>query len=286
MAGTPTPRRKRLGSHLRQVRERSDTQIEEIAKLLRIDESTVSRYETGYLRPLWPSLQAMLGMYDASDEDREKATELWEDSAQRAVRLSVPTGSSKAFRSFLRAESEATAMRVLSPHTVHGLLQTPDYARAVHASAHRFRDPETQAEHYVKARLKRQKRLTDTDPLRLHALLDEVVIRRVVGGPEVMAEQLRHLLRIGQQENIVLQVLPFSVGAYGTMSGGCTIIGYGGDEYQPAVYVEHTAGGEWVEDRADVERFELMFEDLTKASLEPRKSAELISSALEALGER
>jgi transcriptional regulator with XRE-family HTH domain len=260
--------------------------VEDTADMLRLDESTVSRYETGHVRPPWASLQAMLGYYTASAEDRTKATELWEDAGQRAVRLTMPTGSSKAFRSLLRAESEATSMRVLATLTVHGLLQTPDYVRAIQAIGHRVRDPGTDVEHYVTARLKRQKRLTEPNPLRLHVLLDEVAIRRVVGGPDVMAGQLQHLLDSGQRENITLQVIPFDAGAYGTMSGGCTIIGYGDDEYQPAVYVEHTAGGEWVEDRADVQRFELMFDDMVETSLGPDESAELIRSALSALGER
>jgi transcriptional regulator with XRE-family HTH domain len=286
MPGTPTPRRKRLGSHLREVRERAAGTTEEISELLRIDPSTVSRYETGHVRPPWPSMQAMLGHYQATAEDRSKATELWEDAGQRAIRLTVPTGSSKAFRSLLRAESEAATMRVLSTVAIHGQLQTREYARAIHASGHRLWEHVTQVEHFVTARLKRQKRLTGPNPLHLHVVLDEVVIRRTVGGPEVMAEQLAHLLKVGQEDNVTLQVIPFSAGVYGTMSGGCTIIGYGEDEdYQPAVYVEHTVGGEWVEDRADVQRFELMFGDVAETALEPDDSAELIRSAMKALGE-
>lgn len=286
MPGTPTPRRKRLGGHLREVREKSDTPIEEIAELLRVDDSTISRYETGYVRPPWPSMQAMLSHYQASADDRSKATELWEDAGQRAVRLTVPTGASKAFRALLRAESEATTMSVLSTLAVHGLLQTPDYVRAIQASAHRVRDPETDLAHYVKARLRRQDRLTGPNPLRLHALLDEAVIRRVVGGRAVMTGQLRHLVEAVERDNITIQVIPFEIGSYGTMSGGCTIIGYGEEEYQPAVYVEHTAGGEWVEDQADVQRFQAMFDDLIGESLGPDESAEFIRSALRTLGER
>jgi transcriptional regulator with XRE-family HTH domain len=286
MPTTPTPRRKRLGTHLRTIRERSASSIEEVAALLKLDESSVSRYETGHIRPPWSSLQVMLLHYKATDSEGAKATELWEDAGQRAVRLTVPAGSSKAFRSLLRAEAEASTMRVLSTLAVHGLLQTPDYVRAIQASAHRVFAPGTEIEHYVKARLKRQERLAGDEPLQLHAVLDEVVIRRVIGGREVMAGQLRHLLETGQRENITIQVIPFAVGAYGPMSGGCTIIGYDAAEYQPAVYIEHAAGGEWVEDRDDVQRFESMFDDTIEASLGPDESAELIRSALKALGKR
>ena len=178
MAVTPTPRKRRLGQHLKAVRERSSTLAETVADLLRVDAATVSRYETGYLRPSWPAVQAMLQTYDGTEEDRARALELWDDAGQRAVRLAVPVGSSKEFRAFLRAESEADNMRVLAPLVVHGLLQTAAYARAVHDSAHRFRDPEAEVERYVTARLSRQKRLEGPEPLQLHALLDEAVIGR------------------------------------------------------------------------------------------------------------
>lgn len=261
------------------------TLAETVAELLRVDAATVSRYETGYLRPSWPAVQAMLQMYGGTDEDRARALELWEDAGQRATRLTVPVGSSKEFRAFLRAESEADTMRVLAPLVVHGLLQTPAYARAVHDSAHRFRDPEGEVERYVSARLSRQKRLEGPEALQIHALLDESVIRRAVGGPEVMAEQLQHLLALSGRDNIKLQVIPFGAGAYGTMSGGCSIIGYREKEYTPAVYVEHSAGGAWVEDEADVRRFLAMYDDTVEAALEPDASAELIRSQLGVLKE-
>ncbi|MEO6085362.1 MAG: helix-turn-helix transcriptional regulator [Umezawaea sp.] len=285
MAVTPTPRKKRLGQHLKVARERSTTLAETVAELLRVDAATVSRYETGYLRPSWPAVQAMLQMYGGTDEDRARALELWEDAGQRATRLTVPAGSSKEFRAFLRAESEADNMRVLAPLVVHGLLQTPAYARAIHDSAHRFRDPEGEVERYVSARLSRQKRLEGPEALQVHALLDESVIRRAVGGPEVMAEQLRHLLTLSERDNITLRVIPFGAGAYGTMSGGCSIIGYREKEYTPAVYVEHSAGGAWVEDEADVQRFLAMYDDTVEAALEPDASAALIRSQLGVLKE-
>lgn len=258
---------------------------EDVAEVLRVDAGTISRYETGYLRPSWPAVLAMLQMCNGTDQDRARALELWEDAGQRAVRLSMPAGSSKEFRAFLRAEAEAEIIRVLSPMVVHGLLQTPSYARAVQDSSHRFLDPDAKIERYVAARINRQKRLEGPGALQIHALLDEAVIRRVVGSPTMMAEQLRHLLALRKRDNVTIQVIPFGAGAYGNMSGGCAVIGYSDKEYSSAVYVEHTAGGVWVEDGADVQRFELMFGDSAEAALGPEKSAKLIRSQLEVLEE-
>ncbi|MFD9739738.1 helix-turn-helix domain-containing protein [Umezawaea sp. NPDC059074] len=285
MSVTPTPRKKRLGQHLRAIRERSLKTTDAVADLLRVDLATISRYETGYLRPSWPAVLAMLQMCDGTPEDRARALELWEDAGHRAVRLTLPAGASKEFRAFLRAEAEADIMRVLSPMIVDGLLQTPAYARAIHDSAHRFRDPETKVEPYVTARLSRQKRLEGPTALQIHALLDEAVIKRAVGGPAVMAEQLRHLLDLGERQNIKIQVVPFGAGAYGNMSGGCSIIGYADQDYAPAVYVEHSAGGVWVEDGTDVQRFQSAFDDTVEAALDPKASADLIRSQLGVLKE-
>jgi len=285
MPVTPTPRKKRLGQHLRAIRERSLKTTEDAADLLRVDLATISRYETGYLRPSWPAVQAMLQMCGGTDADRTRAMELWEDAGQRAFRLTIPVGASKEFRAFLRAEAEADTMRMLSPMVVDGLLQTSAYSRAIQDSGHRFRDPETKVEGYVSARLSRQKRLEGPDALQIHAVLDESVIRRVVGGPAVMAEQLRYLLELGKRENITLQVVPFGTGAYGNMSGGCTIIGYADKEYAPAVYVEHSVGGAWVEDGTDVQRFQSAFDDTVEAALDPKASASLIRSQLGVLKE-
>lgn len=285
MSVTPTPRKKRLGQHLRAIRERSLKPTDDVADLLRVDLATISRYETGYLRPSWPAVQAMLQMFGGTDEDRARALELWEDAGHRAIRLTMPVGASKEFRAFLRAEAEADTMRMLSPMIINGLLQTSAYTRAIQDSGHRFRDPEAKVERYVTARLSRQKRLEGPDALQVHALLDEAVIRRVVGGTAVMAEQLQHLLTLGERDNITLQVIPFGVGAYGTMSGGCAIIGYADEEYAPAVYVEHSAGGAWVEDGADVQRFQSMYDDTVEAALKPAASAALIRSQLGVLKE-
>ena len=285
MSVTPTPRKKRLGQHLRAIRERSLKTTDDMADLLRVDLATISRYETGYLRPSWPAVQAMLQVGNGTEADRARALELWEDAGQRAVRLMLPAGASKEFRAFLRAEAEADTMRMLSPMIVDGLLQTSAYSRAIQDSGHRFRDPEAKVESYVSARLSRQKRLEGPDALQIHALLDESVIRRVVGSPSVMSEQLQHLLALGERDNITLQVVPFGAGAYGNMSGGCTIIGYSDEEYAPAVYVEHSAGGVWVEDGTDVQRFRSAFDDTVEAALDPDRSASLIRSQLGVLKE-
>ena len=216
-----------------------------------------------------------VGFYGATDEQRAEAALLWEDSGEPTTRVVTPAGSSRAFRAFLRAEAEADTERVLSPLLVPGLLQTTAYARAVNASGQQFHASD-RTERYVTARMNRQVRLTEPEPLGLHALVDESVIRRVVGGPAVMIEQLNHLLEMGTHDNVTIQVVPFGVGSYGTMDGSFMIIGYVDDDL-PAVYLERAGGGVWVENEKDVERFGAMFEEVAGMALTSDDSAALIA---------
>ncbi|MDA3645951.1 helix-turn-helix domain-containing protein [Saccharopolyspora indica] len=276
MPTIPTRRKKRLGQHLARLRGEADKTLAEASSLLRVGDSTVSRYETGHNRPGWATLQALLALYNASENERTEAAALWEDAGERATRIITPNGSPKAFREFLRAEAEADSLRVLSPHVMPGLLQTQAYARAINASGRQFHT--ASAERYVNARISRQARLTAPAPLRLHVLIDESVLHRLIGGPDVMAEQLTHLIVSSERDNVTIQVIPFSIGPYGTMTGGFTIVDYSTPDDPSAVYLEYIAGGSWVENADDVRQFHDMFDEIAASALSSAESSELIRS--------
>ncbi|MGH3758571.1 helix-turn-helix domain-containing protein [Actinophytocola sp.] len=275
MATTPTRRKRRLGLFLERLRIDAGLHLVDGAQLLRVKEPTMSRYETGQIRPGWAALQALLGLYQATPEQREEAAQLWEDAGVRATRVVTPAGSSRAFRAFLRAEAEADTERMLTPLALPGLLQTAAYARALNVSGRQFHTSD-RTERYVTARMSRKARLTESSPLKLHALIDEAVIRRVVGDASVMIEQLNDLLDMDERDNVAIQVVPYSVGSYGTMSGAFYIVGYAGDD-PPAVYLEHAAGGVWVENESDVERFGALFDEMADLALTSADSRILIA---------
>lgn len=281
MPSTPTRRKKRLGQLLARLRNEADKALADASKLLRVAEPTVSRYETGHIRPGWATLQALLSFYAASDDERAEAASLWEDAGERATRLVTPSGSPKEYRAFLRAEAEADTAKTVEPHVVPGLLQTHAYARAINATGRQFHT--SAPERYVTARLSRQARLTSPAPLHLHALIDESVIRRVVGGAEVMREQLNHLVTAADRDNVIIQIVPFDLGSYGTMSGGFTIIGYSDPDDPPAVYLEYAGGGSWVENVSDVQHFADMFAEIAESALSVEDSADLIRAQAKVL---
>jgi transcriptional regulator with XRE-family HTH domain len=284
MPTTPTRRKRRLGLLLESLRLDAGRTLRDAAELLRVKEPTASRYETGQIRPGWPALQALLGFYGADEEHRTEAALLWEDAGEPTTRVVTPAGSSRAFRAFLRAEAEADTERALSPLLVPGLLQTVAYARAVNSSGRQFHASE-RTERYVSARMNRQARLTEANPLKLHTLIDESVVRRIVGGPLVMIEQLKYLLDMGSHDNVTIQVVPFDAGSYGTMSGPFLIIRYASDDV-PAVYLEHATSGVWVENEDDVGRFEAMFDEVADIALTSKKSRALIAAEVRDLEKR
>jgi len=110
----------------------------------------------------------------------------------------------------MKLEAAATASLSLQPLLVPGLLQTEAYSRAIH-TADGF-VPAENIEGSVAARVSRQRLLSGPDPLHLHAVIDEAVVRRLTGGPDVMREQLERLLELGTYPNVTIQILPFSAG--------------------------------------------------------------------------
>lgn len=279
----PTRAKKRLGDHLARLRDSAGRSLAQTAKELKTSDSTISRYESGHVLPNWASVAALCASYDASDEDRDTAARLWENASDEPPRVRLPAGSTKAFRTFVRAELEADKVRTVQSLAVPGLIQVKSYARAIEAAAHRFYKQDVRLDSHVATRLNRQKRLENGE-LQLHALIDEAVIEREVGGPDVMEEQLHRLLTVGARANVILQIIPKTAGAYGSMSGPCTIISFPSPADPPGVYLEYPAGGAWVDNEADVVRFTTMFDDVSLVALSPTETAARIGRQIGALG--
>ncbi|OXM60015.1 hypothetical protein CF165_44795 [Amycolatopsis vastitatis] len=290
LMAAPTRARKRLGDFLYQLRNRENVQVtlRAAGEELRLADSSISRFETGQMLPGWPDVQALLRLYGASDEDSAIASQLWDQAKNGPKPVRLPSEAPPAFRRLVNEEREAKGIRCVSMTVITGYFQRERYARAVVDAGRTF----SRNEGRVPSRLSRQQLLAPPVSLPVHALLDEAVLTRAVGGPDTMIDQLKHLLTLGEQDNITIQVVPFGAGAYGTMSGACTIVDYPDDEGS-GVYLEYAAGGAWVEAKADVDCFTAMFDDVSgrlspvndeeeswPAALDPSESADLIRSKI------
>ena len=279
---TSTRLKKRLGAFLREVRQRADKSMDEAADHLRTKRPTVSRYETGEVLPVWSTVHMLLTFYDATDEDLLRATRLFEAANDEPRSVRLPAGASKAFRKLVNAEREAVRERQLAPFVIPGLLQTRRYARALLEAGCAFHDPDMRLESVVAARMNRQRPLYGPDAMAFHALIDEAAIRREIGGAEVLCEQLEHLLVMAERPNITLQVIPYSAGAYGTMNGSFTIVDYPEPDTVPGVYLEYPAGGTWVDNADDVQRFTTTFDQVAVRALSPADTPHVIHQTLRA----
>ncbi|MER7727998.1 helix-turn-helix transcriptional regulator [Streptomyces sp. NPDC096323] len=182
------------------------------------------------------------------------------------------------FAEAAEAEARATAIREYAPQLIPGLLQTEAYARAV------FREglptaTESAIDELVAARLERAQILTDPTLPMLWVVLDEAVLRRKVGGPGTMAQELRHLATLARAHRIILQVLPFSEGGHAAMGGGLKLMAF--SDAPPLAYLDSLGSGQLLDEPSKVRRYELTYDLLVASACSPAASLALIESVAE-----
>jgi transcriptional regulator with XRE-family HTH domain len=184
-----------------------------------------------------------------------------------------------SFRPFAAYEAEATALYVFEHSLIPGLLQTPEYARAVLAT--RPNTAEDEIDNLVTARLARQAILTRDEPPAplLWALIDEGALHRPVAPAEVMREQLARLAEVSRRPNVTVQVLPYSAGGHTGLLGAFTIADLGGNP--GTVNVEDITDGRVFEDPSMVSRVTLRYKSLQSEALPKGASRELIARVTE-----
>jgi hypothetical protein len=180
------------------------------------------------------------------------------------------------YATYVGLEQAATTLCYYQSTIVPGLLQTAGYARAMHEGSMPGEFTQERVDEFIEVRIRRQQVLTRDPPMQLRVVLDEAVLYRVVGGPDVMAAQLRHLTAIANQPNVALQVIPFSVGAHPAMENMFNIIEFG-DVAPRVVYVEGLMGWLFLERENDVARYTRVFDYLCDIALDPQETIELVS---------
>jgi hypothetical protein len=183
------------------------------------------------------------------------------------------------FQVYVGLEEAAALIRLYEVQFVPGLLQTPDYARAVVALG----QPGASAgeiERRVSLRIARQELLCKSGAPRLWAVVDEAALRRPIGGGEVMRAQLERLIEVTKEPNITLQVVPFSSGGHAAEGGAFTILRFPEVDLPDVVYVEQLTSSLYLDKRDDVERYTEVMERLSVESESPEHTTEILSGML------
>lgn len=276
---SPTVRGRRLRYELRRLREQRGLTIEQVSEQSGGDwtPSAISRWETGDRRIRPVDLRALLDIYEVAGEPREVLLTLAREARQRGWWQSYSSDAvPEWFQVYLGLEAEASSIHAYDAELVPGLLQTADYYRAFMRAAPAAGDHET-IERKIAVRTGRQERLTADDPPECWFILGEAVIRRIVGGSQVMRPQLQHIVQMADRPHLNVQVLPFKAGAHPAMDGSFIILGFPEAPDPDVVYLESQTGSLYLEKPPEVERYQAMFNHLVAKALDPDESKNLIA---------
>jgi transcriptional regulator with XRE-family HTH domain len=279
MASKPSPTmlRRQLGAELRRLRDRAQRTVADVAGELGWSESKLSRIETASTGIRNPDLERLLNVYGVADKERTRLLALAGQARQRAWWEAYGDVLPGAYETFIGFEAEASAIFTYEVQVVPGLLQTAEYASAVHQADAVFDDPGVVSQR-VAVRKARQAVLTREPPPQLWAILDEAVLRRPIGGPHVLRRQLRRLVEASERPMVTIQVLPFSVGAHRALNGSFIILEFAGQDDGPLVYSEGMTGGVFRSKSEELRTYWMSFEAIRSAALPPAESVAFIAA--------
>lgn len=272
---SPTARRRRLATALRQLREEHNLSCTDAGKAVGWSESKISRIETGRVKIAQPDLERLLDLYEVTGETRAGLLTLARQATHRGWWHSYSDALPAYFTAYVGLEDGAKSLFTYQNQLVHGLMQTEDYAAAVLRAAQPSAS-EDEVERQLAARSTRQALLTSANPLSVWAVLDEAVLSRQVGGKAAMRAQLRRLQEISAFPDVTLQVLPFDAGAHASMGTSFELLQFPESGDTAIVYIEDQTTSQYLETTAEIERYMLIFDHLRASALSPERSAELI----------
>jgi Domain of unknown function (DUF5753)/Helix-turn-helix domain len=280
----PTVLRILLGSQLRNLRESKGITRDDAGYTIRASGSKISRMELGRVSFKERDITDLLSLYGVDDPgERAALVDLARQANSPGWWHKYSDVLPDWFQVYVGLEEAATLIRVYELQFVPGLLQTADYARAVVQLGQRGAS-KAEVEHRVNLRMDRQRLLTRPTAPHLWAVVDEAVLRRPIGGVEVMRGQLERLIAAAKEPNVTLQVMPFRAGGHAAESGPFTLMRFPETDLPDVVYVEQLTSAVYLDKREDVERYTEVMERLSVDSDPPERTADIVSRILEEAG--
>jgi transcriptional regulator with XRE-family HTH domain len=270
----PVLPRRRLRAELKRARQHSGLTQEQVASQMYWSESKVIRIESGASGISVNDMKALLGLYGVTDPGQ---VNFFVGLAQ-AARKRSPWGSYRdvapqSLLQLIEYESVASVIRQFETMFIPGILQTEDYARAVIENYYYGERPGSdRLRALVELRLRRENLFDSENAPSFHFMLDEAVVRRLVGGASVMRSQLRRLLEVVDKPNVVVEIIPFSAGLNPGMRSPFEIIEFADPSDSDIVFLESRRGDIISDVSEETLSYREAFAELGKASLGPRDS--------------
>lgn len=269
-----------LGAQLRRLREAGGISPEEAAHVIRAARSKIARLESGRVGFKDRDLRDLVSFYGVTDDkelqrlrelaSRANAQDWWHDYSDI-----LPTW----FKTYIGLEEGAAQVRAYEVQFVHGLLQTPEYARAVTLIGHP-RASDRELDRRIGLRLARQVVLSRPEPLALWVVLDEAVLRRPMGSPGIMRSQIKHLIEMAQRPNVTIQVAPFSLGGHAAAGGSFSLLRFAGTDLPDVVYLEQLASAIYFDSPRVTDSYAIAIDRLCAEALTPAASIKAMRSVL------
>jgi transcriptional regulator with XRE-family HTH domain len=278
-AAGPSVQRLVLGGHLRRLREKAQLTTEQAADAIRASHSKISRIERGRVSFKERDIADLLSLYGVADDtERQGLLTLAREANTPGWWQSYSDILPHWLEPYFGLEAAASVIRTYELQFVPGLLQIPDYARAVIRLGSAGNEDEVSRR--TEARISRTAVLDGKDAPRLWAVIDEAALRRPLGGREVMREQTRHLIKMAEHQAVTLQVLPFSAGGHPALGGPFTILRFAEPDLRDVVYIEQLTGALYLDKPAEVDSYLGVMEHLCLQAGPVASTQEILSRIL------
>jgi transcriptional regulator with XRE-family HTH domain len=274
-AGSPTIRRRELGALLKALRTERGWTAEHVVGQLGMSTSKLSRLETGHRGASARDVNQLCDLYEVDREQRQRMLELAREGKQRAwwQPLGLP------YSAYVGMEAEAASIWDFGLGLIPGLLQAPEYARAV-VRATNPSLPLEAVEQRAQGRMTRQQLLLVEHGPRFEAVVDESVLHRVVGSPAVMGAQLERLLELSDLPSVTLRVIPYNAGALPASNNKFIILNFAQPAIPDVVFIEGLTGDLYLDDPADVQAYKATYRTLVNLATDPETTRETIAAVI------